>query len=206
MPLSSSHTTSKFAQLEVEMGGSVTLQCPQGLCSIIPHTEKLNLSSISLVAKGSLGCWSHLDPITSRLKGVGVGTYAPNGQYSLKDVVYQDAGIYKCVGQSPTNKKKLEVLNTIALGVKGKVDGFIDGTMASLIASPTGFPTVTARNETPPAFPGLPLHLFVEFCANPAATAARWLHGDRVYTPGNQYGADVLAYGVTVSSINSTSD
>ena len=74
--------------------------------------------------KGSLGCWSHLDPITSRLKGVGVGTYAPssNGQYALKDVVYQDAGIYKCVGQSPTNKKKLEVLNTIALGVKGKID------------------------------------------------------------------------------------
>lgn len=69
-----------------------------------------------------MGCWSHLDPVTSRLKGVGVGTYAPNGQYSLKDVVYQDAGIYKCVGQSPTNKKKLEVLNTIALGVKGKVD------------------------------------------------------------------------------------
>lgn len=66
----------------------------------------------------------------------------------------------------------------------------------------TGFPTVTARNETPASFPGLPLHLFVEFCANPPATAARWLHGDRVYTPGNQYGADVLAYGVTVSSVN----
>ena len=71
--------------------------------------------------KGSLGCWSHLDPVTSRLKGIGVGSYAPSGQYSLKDVVYQDAGIYKCVGQSPTNKKKLEVLNTIALGVKGKL-------------------------------------------------------------------------------------
>lgn len=79
---------------------------------------ELNLFALT----GSLGCWSHLDPITSRLKGVGVGTYAPNGQYALKDVVYQDAGIYKCVGQSPTNKKKLEVLNTIALGVKGKVD------------------------------------------------------------------------------------
>lgn len=76
----------------------------------------------SFAPTGSLGCWSHLDPITSRLKGVGVGTYAPNGQYALKDVVYQDAGIYKCVGQSPTNKKKLEVLNTIALGVKGKMD------------------------------------------------------------------------------------
>lgn len=73
---------------------------------------------------GSLGCWSHFDPVTSRLKGLGVGTYTtpPNGQYALKDVVYQDAGIYKCIGQSPTNKKKLEVLNTIALGVKGEVD------------------------------------------------------------------------------------
>lgn len=150
--------------------------------------------------KGSLGCWSHLDPITSRLKGVGVGSYAPNGQYSLKDVVYQDAGIYKCVGQSPTSKKKLEVLNTIALGVKGNAMYLrtVDGTQLTIIIS-TGFPTVTARNTTPPAFPGLPLHLFVEFCANPPAHAARWLHGDRVYTPGNQYGADVLAYGVTVS-------
>lgn len=68
----------------------------------------------------------------------------------------------------------------------------------------TGFPTVSARNATPPAFPGLPLHLFVEFCANPPAHAARWLHGDRVYTPGNQYGADVLAYGVTVRLLIAT--
>jgi hypothetical protein len=76
------------------------------------------------IVTGSLGCWSHFDPVTSRLKGLGVGTYTtpPNGQYALKDVVYQDAGIYKCIGQSPTNKKKLEVLNTIALGVKGEVD------------------------------------------------------------------------------------
>ncbi|XP_070504941.1 uncharacterized protein [Chironomus tepperi] len=156
MPIQSHNPQSKFAQLEVELGGSVTLQCPQG----------------------SLGCWSHLDPVTQRLRGVGVGTFTATGQYSLKDIVYQDAGIYKCVGQSSSNKKKLEVLNSVIVGVKG-------------------FPTVTARNKTPSAYPGLPLHLNVEFCANPPATAARWLHGDRIYTPGNQYGADVLAYGVT---------
>lgn len=69
--------------------------------------------------KGSLGCWSHLDPVTARLKGINVGTASPSNTFSLKDVVYQDAGIYKCVGQSAINKKKLEVLNTIALGVKG---------------------------------------------------------------------------------------
>lgn len=68
-----------------------------------------------------MGCWSHIDPVNSRLKGVGIGTTNPNGQYSLKDVVYQDAGIYKCIGQSVGNKKKLEVLNTIAVGVKGKM-------------------------------------------------------------------------------------
>lgn len=68
-----------------------------------------------------------------------------------------------------------------------------------LLIKTTGFPTVTARNNTPLAYPGNPLHLFVEFCANPPATAARWLHGDRVYTPGNQYGSDILAYAVTVS-------
>ncbi|XP_052562946.1 uncharacterized protein LOC120420861 [Culex pipiens pallens] len=144
----------KGGQMEVELGGSVTLQCPQG----------------------SLGCWSHLDPITARLKGLGVGISTPTGQFSLKDVVYQDAGTYKCVGQSAANRKKLEVLQTVSIAVKGA-------------------PTVIARNTTPVAFPGSPLHLAVEFCANPPAYAARWLHGDLVYTPGKKYGDDVLAYG-----------
>ncbi|XP_037888310.1 uncharacterized protein LOC119636778 isoform X1 [Glossina fuscipes] len=151
----SSHNPNK-GQLEVQLGGAVTLQCPQG----------------------SLGCWSHLDPVTARLRGLGHGLSTPTGQFSLKDVVYQDAGTYKCIGQSPMNKKKLEVLQTVAVTVKGA-------------------PTVVARNSTPVAYPGSPLHLAVEFCANPPAHAARWLHGDRVYTPGNQYGNTVLAYGVT---------
>lgn len=30
LPLQSHNSQSKFAQLEVELGGSVTLQCPQG--------------------------------------------------------------------------------------------------------------------------------------------------------------------------------
>ena len=71
------------------------------------------------MSKGSLGCWSHLDPNTARLKGLGIGPSTPSGQYSMKDVVYQDAGIYKCIGQNTANKKKMEVLNTISLGVKG---------------------------------------------------------------------------------------
>ncbi|XP_011186824.2 uncharacterized protein LOC105214855 [Zeugodacus cucurbitae] len=150
-----SHNPNK-GQLEVQLGGAVTLQCPQG----------------------SLGCWSHLDPVTARLRGLGHGLTTPTGQFSLKDVVYHDAGTYKCIGQSPTNKKKLEVLQTVGVTVKGS-------------------PTVVARNSTPVAYPGSPLHLAVEFCANPPAHAARWLHGDRVYTPGNQYGSTVLAYGVT---------
>ncbi|XP_036231698.2 uncharacterized protein tei [Bactrocera oleae] len=150
-----SHNPNK-GQLEVQLGGAVTLQCPQG----------------------SLGCWSHLDPVTARLRGLGHGLTTPTGQFSLKDVVYHDAGTYKCIGQSPANKKKLEVLQTVGVTVKGS-------------------PTVVARNSTPVAYPGSPLHLAVEFCANPSAHAARWLHGDRVYTPGNQYGSTVLAYGVT---------
>ncbi|XP_075167424.1 irregular chiasm C-roughest protein teiresias [Haematobia irritans] len=150
-----SHNPNK-GQLEVQLGGAVTLQCPQG----------------------SLGCWSHLDPVTARLRGLGHGLSSPTGQVSLKDVVYQDAGTYKCIGQSPQNKKKLEVLQTVGVTVKGH-------------------PTVVARNNTPVAYPGSPLHLSVEFCANPPAHAARWLHGDRVYTPGNQYGNTVLAYGFT---------
>nr|XP_016943330.1 irregular chiasm C-roughest protein [Drosophila suzukii] len=149
-----SHNPNK-GQLEVQLGGAVTLQCPQG----------------------SLGCWSHLDPISARLRGLGYGSSQPTGQFSLKDVMYQDAGMYKCVGQSPTNKKKLEVLQSVTVSVKGA-------------------PTVTALNATPIAYPGSPLHLNVEFCANPPAHAARWLHGDRVFTPGNQYGSTVLAYAV----------
>lgn len=59
-----------------------------------------------------------------------------------------------------------------------------------------------ARNTTPVAYPGSPLHLSVEFCANPPAYAARWLHGDLVYTPGKKYGDDVLAYGFIVSIVD----
>lgn len=70
----------------------------------------------------------------------------------------------------------------------------------------TGPPTAVARNATPISHPGSPLHLYVEFCANPPAFAARWLHGDRIYTPGNQYGVDVLAYAVQVSRSVVTSD
>lgn len=44
----------------------------------------------------------------------------PTGQHLLKDVAYHDAGIYKCIGQSATNKKKLEILHTVSVGVKGK--------------------------------------------------------------------------------------
>ncbi|XP_017962051.1 hemicentin-1 [Drosophila navojoa] len=149
-----SHNPNK-GQLEVQLGGAVTLQCPQG----------------------SLGCWSHLDPVSARLRGLGYGSSTPTGQFSLKDVMYQDAGTYKCVGQSPANKKKLEVLQSVVVSVKGA-------------------PTVVALNATPVAYPGSPLHLNVEFCANPPAHAARWLHGDRVFTPGNQYGSTVLAYSV----------
>lgn len=72
---------------------------------------------------GSLGCWSHLDPIAQRLKGLGVGLQTPTGQFSLKDVVYQDAGTYKCIGHgqsSSNNKKKLEVLHSVGVAIKGK--------------------------------------------------------------------------------------
>lgn len=88
----------KTAQMEVQLGGAVTLQCPQG----------------------SLGCWSQLDPNSNRLRGLGAGLSMPTGQSMLKDVVYQDGGIYKCIGQNPNNKKKMEVLHTVAVAVKGK--------------------------------------------------------------------------------------
>lgn len=88
----------KTAQMEVQLGGAVTLQCPQG----------------------SLGCWSQLDPNSNRLRGLGAGLSMPTGQSMLKDVVYQDGGIYKCIGQNPNNKKKMEVLQTVAVAVKGK--------------------------------------------------------------------------------------
>jgi hypothetical protein len=58
--------------------------------------------------------------MTARLKGLGVGLYAPNGQFSLKDVVYQDAGTYKCIGQNVVNRKKLEILQSVNIAIKGK--------------------------------------------------------------------------------------
>lgn len=88
----------KSAQMEVQLGGVVTLQCPQG----------------------SLGCWSQLDPNSQRLRGLGAGLSIPTGKSLIKDVIYQDAGIYKCIGQNPNNKKKMEILHTVAVAVKGK--------------------------------------------------------------------------------------
>lgn len=59
--------------------------------------------------------------MTAKLRGLGMGLTTPTGQFSLKDVVYQDAGIYKCIGQSTANnKKKVEVIHTVAVQVKGK--------------------------------------------------------------------------------------
>lgn len=50
-----------------------------------------------------------------------MGLTTPTGQFSLKDVVYQDAGIYKCIGQSVSNnKKKVEIIHTVSVQVKGK--------------------------------------------------------------------------------------
>uniref|UniRef100_A0A182K580 Uncharacterized protein n=1 Tax=Anopheles christyi TaxID=43041 RepID=A0A182K580_9DIPT len=66
-----------------------------------------------------------------------------------------------------------------------------------MVAGEMSIPRVIARNSTPVAMAGLPLHLSVEFCSSPPAYAARWLHGDRIYTPGSQYGGEVLAYGFT---------
>lgn len=40
--LSSHNPTSKFAQLEVELGGSVTLQCPQGNSGNLPNFITIN--------------------------------------------------------------------------------------------------------------------------------------------------------------------
>lgn len=50
-----------------------------------------------------------------------MGLTTPTGQFSLKDVVYQDAGIYKCIGQSVSNnKKKVEIIHTVSVQVKGE--------------------------------------------------------------------------------------
>lgn len=61
-----------------------------------------------------------MDPVSARLRGLGYGSSLPTGQFSLKDVMYQDAGTYKCVGQPLANKKKLEVLQSVIVSVKGK--------------------------------------------------------------------------------------
>lgn len=63
-----------------------------------------------------------MDPVSARLRGLGAGLTTPTGQFSLKDVVYQDAGIYKCIGQSTANKKKLEIVHTVAVQVKGETN------------------------------------------------------------------------------------
>lgn len=51
LPLSASHMPSKFAQLEVELGGSVTLQCPQGNSIEIQYKSPQELSDFLLRRK-----------------------------------------------------------------------------------------------------------------------------------------------------------
>ncbi|KFB46490.1 AGAP011094-PA-like protein [Anopheles sinensis] len=85
---------------------------------IRPTSDEMQIDCKPSSGSGrSLGCWSHLDSAAVRLKGSG-----QTGQISLKDVVYQDAGTYKCVGQSSgSNRKRLDQPQTPVLPeAKGK--------------------------------------------------------------------------------------
>ncbi|GLV42868.1 teiresias [Carabus blaptoides fortunei] len=134
-------------QVEVALGGAVQLQCPAG----------------------SIGCWTRLNSDTGGLDPIGASQ-----DLKLEQIVYQEAGEYKCIAptQDTDKKKKLDSLRnsySVQVLVKGK-------------------PVVYPNNQTVTAVNGQELVLTVEFCANPVYNKVIWITStSRVVRPGEVY-------------------
>lgn len=81
------------ATVEVALGGAVQLQCPED----------------------THGCWSRLG--VGRLEPVG-----PGPRLALEDVLYQDAGEYRCVTARRTPYDKWRSELNVEVSVKGKLN------------------------------------------------------------------------------------
>ncbi|XP_050425969.1 CD166 antigen homolog A [Adelges cooleyi] len=141
--------------VEVTVGGEVQLECPSGPSTAIP-------------------CWAK-STADNRLEPVGPGSHL-----RIEQVLYQEAGEYKCiVGNKNKNHEKLRVY-TVHLNV-------------------VGGPVIYIENRTVVVHEGDDTRLSAEFCANPMANKVLWIANDRVIRPGTAAG-QLEAHTVTQST------
>lgn len=145
-------------QLEVSLGGAVQLACPTG----------------------TSGCWTRVEPGTGRLEPMG-----DSQELRLDNVIYQEAGEYRCVAPNRDSTKRLDLIR--------------NAFSQQLVV--TGRPMITPpTNKSITATFGQPLTLTMEFCANPTYNKILWIAKDKkVYKPGDADNS-VIAYGITNTS------
>ncbi|KAF5298508.1 hypothetical protein FQR65_LT00050 [Abscondita terminalis] len=144
--------------VEIDLGGAVQLACPSG----------------------DTGCWSRLDPSNGRLEPLGSSQVL-----KLDQVLYQEAGEYRCV---PPNKESMRRLDSLRNSLP------INLTI-------TGRPMVFPTNKSITAVYGQPLTLTIEFCAYPKYNRVFWIAKDKVVRPGKS-GNGIVAYEITNSTAN----
>ncbi|KAL0273649.1 UNVERIFIED_CONTAM: hypothetical protein PYX00_006274 [Menopon gallinae] len=139
-------------QIEVALGGAVQLQCPED----------------------TTGCWSRVG-VGGRLEAVG-----PGPGLALEDILYQDAGEYRCVAGRRGSYDKWRSEVNVDVTVKGR-------------------PVVYPANTSITAYTGQQLDFSVEFCANPPSTKAFWITETQRLRPG-QVTSEFIAHNITAGS------
>ncbi|XP_065200861.1 hemicentin-2 [Planococcus citri] len=123
--------------LEVTLGGEVQLECPAG----------------------SVSCWGR-----SKYPGQHLEPLGPGPKLTLGNVVYQEAGEYKCfVGRT----SKMEKWRSRSVQV-------------NVVGSPIVYPA----NKTITAIINQRVTFSLEFCANPPVTRAFWIRESKSLSPG----------------------
>ncbi|XP_050529013.1 CD166 antigen homolog A [Daktulosphaira vitifoliae] len=142
--------------VEVTVGGEVQLECPSGPSATIP-------------------CWAK-STAEDQLEPIGASR-----NLHIEQVLYQEAGEYKCiVGSKNQNHEKLRIY-TVHLNV-------------------VGGPIIYIENRTVVAHEGDDTRLSAEFCANPMANKVFWIIADdRVIRPGTTVG-QLAAHSITQST------
>lgn len=80
----------------------------------VPCTNLLS----TCVFPGSTGCWSRVDPVTGNLEPLGASQ-----EWKVEQVVYQEAGEYRCIAPSKDYFQKFDALRnvlTVNVVVSGK--------------------------------------------------------------------------------------
>ncbi|KAF4526207.1 hypothetical protein B566_EDAN001891 [Ephemera danica] len=164
-------------QVEVSLGGGVTLQCagPSGK-AVAEAAAHGDLEAAAAAAATSANCWGRVTT-GGRMEPAGMGP-----ELRLDNILYEEAGSYRCIpaqDRPELNERRALTPPDVEVIVTGR---------------PVVYPI--RRNLT--AVGGSQLSLSVEFCANPEATHAFWLTENVALRPG-QEGAGYIAQNLTAA-------